>query len=434
MKQQPAKKTFRYTATALLVALSTASAQVPVWDLKTNPIQDDFKKGNVEFKDGVAILNDGATFAVPASAFTDLNNFTVMVDAEFIISSETERNFALLVSKADKNDGFGIDALYTKTWSAYHAVFSGIPFRENRIDFTSGKVQKFVIAARNGVVAVYLNGSADAKYLQKIEPNDAPMWVAKPPTAGEASLKPFKTVKITDLKVYGPEYTYALPGEKPADLFNLGGRNWCITTPKITDPKRPRIFCYGDSISMGYVPPLRKALDGKVYVDHWVGFVNGTSVRDMILDNFKAAAAAGPYDILFINNGLHSLHWTPDKASDEAIATTTRNIVRSFKAGAPQARIVWLQTTPQTAKRPGPDQKVNALGELNDSVLRLNRIANTVMKEEGVEIIDLYDILKDKLDLAAGDQYHWSAEGTAVIVKQVESKTLNLLKENGKLK
>ncbi|MEI6073594.1 MAG: hypothetical protein WCS31_17545, partial [Verrucomicrobiae bacterium] len=86
------------------------------------------------------------------------------------------------------------------------------------------------------------------------------------------------------------------------------------------------------------------------------------------------------------------------------------------------------------AKRSGPDQKVHALGELNDSVLRLNRIASTVMKEEGVEIIDLYDSLKDKLDLAAGDQYHWSAEGTAVIVKQVENKTLELLKENGKLK
>jgi len=421
-----------FTATAMLMA--TASAQVPVWDLKTNPIQDDLKKGHVEFKDGVAILPDGATFAVPAAAFKDMNNFTVMVDAEFVISSEADRNYALLVSKADKNDGFGIDALYTKKWCAYHAIFSGIQFKESRIDFTPGKVQKFVIAAKSGVVSVYLNGSAEAKYLQKIEPNDAPMWVAKPPAAGEPTLKPFQTVKITDLKVYGPDYTYVLPGEKPAELFNIGGRNWCITTPKITDTKRPRIFCYGDSISMGYVPPLRKALDGKVYVDHWIGFVNGTSARDMILDNFKEAAAAGPYDILFINNGLHSLHWTPDTVSDEAVATTTRNIVRSFKAGAPQARIIWLQTTPHTAMPPAPGQKVNALGEKNDSVLRLNRIASTVMKEEGVEIIDLYDSLKDKLDLAAGDQYHWSAEGTAVIVKQVENKTLELLKENGKLK
>ena len=434
MKQHDREMTFLITATALLMALATASAQVPVWDLKTNPIQDDLKKGHVKFQDGAAILNDGATFAVPASAFKDMNNFTVMVDAEFVISSETDRNYALLVSKADKADGFGIDALSTKSWRAYHAIFSGIQLRESRIDFTPGKVQKFVIAARNGVVSVYLNGSADAKYLQKIEPNDAPMWVAKPPADGDAPLKPFKTVKITDMKVYGPDYTYALPGENPADLFNIGGRNWCITTPKITDTKRPRIFCYGDSISMGYVPPLRMALDGKVYVDHWVGFVNGTSARDMILDNFKAAAAAGPYDIVVINNGLHSLQWTPDKVSDEAITTTTRNIVRSFKAGAPQARMVWLQTTPQTAKRPGPGQKVNALGELNESVLRLNRIASTVMKEEGVEIIDLYDILKDKLDLAAGDQYHWSAEGTALIVKQVENKTLELLKESGKLK
>ncbi|MEI6072681.1 MAG: SGNH/GDSL hydrolase family protein, partial [Verrucomicrobiae bacterium] len=352
-----------FTATAMLMA--TASAQVPVWNLKTNPIPDDLKTGHVEFKDGAAILNDGATFAVPASAFQDMNNFTVMIDAEFVISSETDRNYALLVSKTDKNDGFGIDVLYTKSYCSYHAFFNGIKFKENRIDFTPGKVQKFVIAAKSGVVSVYLNGSADAKYLQKIEPNDAPMWVGKPPAEGEAPLKPFKTVKITDLKVYGPDYTYALPGEKPPELFNIGGRNWCITTPKITDANRPRIFCYGDSISMGYVPPLRKALDGKVYVDHWIGFVNGTSARDMILDNFKEAAAAGPYDILFINNGLHSLQWTPDKVSDEAIIITTRNIVRSFKAGAPQARIIWLQTTPQTAKRSGPDQKVHALGELN---------------------------------------------------------------------
>jgi lysophospholipase L1-like esterase len=67
-------------------------------------------------------------------------------------------------------------------------------------------------------------------------------------------------------------------------------------------------------------------------------------------------------------------------------------------------------------------------------VLRINRIAEQVMKEEGVEVIDMYTPFAARLDLAAGDEYHWSAPAYKMISEAIVSKTHELLrlKNDGK--
>lgn len=102
--------------------------------------------------------------------------------------------------------------------------------------------------------------------------------------------------------------------------------------------------------------------------------------------------------------------------------------MRGFKAGAPRAKLFWIATTPHTARRAEPSKPVTALGDKNPVVLRINRLAEQVMKEEGVEVIDMYTPLAARLDLAAGDEYHWSGPAYKMIADAIVAKTNEALK------
>ena len=105
--------------------------------------------------------------------------------------------------------------------------------------------------------------------------------------------------------------------------------------------------------------------------------------------------------------------------------------MRGFKAGAPQAKLFWIATTPHTARRSEPGKPVDALGDKNPVVLRINRLSEQVMKEEGVEVIDMYSPLAAKLELAAGDEYHWSGPAYQMISDAIVARTNEVLKLNG---
>jgi hypothetical protein len=257
------------------------------------------------------------------------------------------------------------------------------------------------------------------------------MWVGKKLLARE---KPFAAASISALKVYGADFTYKSPNEKviAEPRGAIAGKNWMVDAPTIVDPKRPKLLFYGDSISGGYRQHLLPALEGKVYAYHWAHFIGGIDPKaDRVI---KEGASVADFDLVFFNNGLHSLAWTPEKATDEQIADTTRAIVRGFKTGAPRAKLFWIATTPHTARRTDPGKPVDALGEKNPIVLRINRIAEQVMKEEGVEVIDVYTPFAAKLELAAGDEYHWSSPAYKMISDTILAKTNEVLglKSDGK--
>ena len=99
-----------------------------------------------------------------------------------------------------------------------------------------------------------------------------------------------------------------------------------------------------------------------------------------------------------------------------------------FKKGAPQARIFYLLTTPHTAARPSPDEAVTSLGDKNEVVIRLNTLSGRVMKEEGIEVIDAYTLLASRLDLAAGDKYHWQGAAYQLLTDEIAGRVKAALK------
>ena len=419
----------RVFSTLLALGITVAlPAQVPLWDLGKDKIPEELNHGATRGADGAVSVGGDSYFGVPASAFPDQKNFTVQVTVSFPQPAEDTSLNVLLKQRADGEDtGLGLTCIYGKaeSWRVYRPILNGMHIGGIRTKFQPNTPYTFTVAVRDGSAAYYLDDVPGSKHFTLLLPNDEPMWVGKKLLPRE---RPFAAASISALKVYGPDFVYKSAKEKPSaePRGAIAGKSWMIDAPTVTDPKRPKILFYGDSISGGYRSHLLPALEGKVYAYHWVGFVGGIDPKvDAVI---RQGAAAADFQCVFFNNGLHSLSWTEEKATDQQIADTTRAIVRGFKTGAPRARLFWIATTPHTARRTEPGKPVDTLGDKNPVVLRINRIAEGVMKEEGVEVIDMYTPFAARLELAAGDEYHWSSPAYKMISDAIVERTYDVLK------
>ena len=421
--------------TLLALGITTAlSAQVPLWDLSKDKIPEELNHGAIRAENGTMTVGGDHYFGVPAAAFPDQKNFTVQVTLSFPNPTEdTSLNVLLKQRKDGEDTGLGLTCIYgaNESWRVYRPIINGMHIGGIRTKFQPGTPYTFTVAVKNGSASYYLNDVPGSKHFTLLLPNDEPMWVGKKLLPRE---KPFAAADISALKVYGADFTYSSPKEKLSaePRGAVAGKHWMIDAPTVVDPSRPKLLFYGDSISGGYRQHLLPALEGKVYAYHWSHFVGGIDPKvDGVI---KEGASIADFKLVFFNNGLHSLSWTPEKATDQQIADTTRALVRGFKTGAPQAKLFWIATTPHTARRSDPSKPVDTLGEKNPIVLRINRIAEGVMKEEGVGIIDMYTPFAAKLELAAGDEYHWSSPAYKMISDAIVARTTEVLhlKSEGK--
>jgi hypothetical protein len=410
-----------------LICLSVSlSAQAPLWDLAKDKIPEALNHGAVRDADGSVMVGGEKYFGVPAAAFPDQKNFTVQVTVTFPELTDGTTMHVLLKQQKDGEDtGLGLTFLNFPSIQAHRPIINGMHIGDKRLKMQPNKPYAFTVAVRNGSPTYYLNEQPTGQYFVLLLPNDEPMWVGKKLLPRE---KPFPAAKITALKVYGSDFSYKSPKEKVTaePRGAIAGKNWMVDAPTVVDPKRPKLLFYGDSISGGYRVHLLPALEGRVYAYHWAGFIGGIDPKADGL--IRQAASVADFDLIFFNNGLHSLSWTPDKVTDQQIIDTTRAIVRGFKTGAPKARLFWIATTPHTARRTEPGKPVTAFGDKNAIVLRINRLAEQVMKEEGIEVIDVYAPLAARLDLAAGDEYHWTSPAYKIIADAIVAKTNAALK------
>jgi hypothetical protein len=418
----------RVLSSVLLFGISLSMpAQTPLWDLAKDKIPDELNHGATYAADGTVSIGGENYFGVPPSAFPDQKNFTVQVTVSFPQPAEdTSLNVLLKQRKDGEDTGLGLSCIYGKPdfWKVYRPIINGMHIGGIRMKFTPDTPHTFTIAVREGSASYYLDDAPGGRHFTLLLPNDEPMWVGKKLLPRE---KPFASATISALKVYGSDFKYTSAKEKPSaePRGAIAGKNWMIDAPTVADPTRPKLLFYGDSISGGYRQSLLPALEGKVYAYHWSHFVGGIDPKvDAVIEQ---GASVADFKLIFFNNGLHSLSWTPEKAADEQIADTTRAIVRGFKKGAPQAKLFWIATTPHTSRRSDPSKPVDSLGEKNPVVLRINRIAEQVMKDEGVDVIDMYTPFAAHLELAAGDEYHWSAPAYKMISDAIVSKTFEVL-------
>ncbi len=178
----------------------------------------------------------------------------------------------------------------------------------------------------------------------------------------------------------------------------------------------PRVLIIGDSISIGYTLPVRKALDGKANV-HRIAANSGTTANT--LKNLDKWLGDGRWDAIHVNVGLHDLKYVDGKrqVAPEDYEKNLRAIVARLKMTG--AKIVWAATTPvpegANARHPGDEVEYNA-------------IAAKVMKQEDIAVNDLYALAKKhQASWQRKADVHFNREGSQGLGKRVAEGILKVL-------
>lgn len=276
-----------------------------------------------------------------------------------------------------------------------------------------GSEHTYAVRSRNGMITLFADGIIQKRWIKRIVPNLEPVQV------GPAVDWP--SVRLTSLKFFGPDEPYSPVGEEKLSLPAVkSGEGWSVNCPvDVTDAKRPKVLCWGDSIMLGYSPCLRRTLEGRAYVYDWAGFCTEPVIPTT--RPWEEAAAIEKFAYIVFNNGLHSLHWREDLVKEADVEKVYHTLVKAFRTGAPQAKLIYLTTTPLLKAMP-KGVKPDGFSRGNAVVERLNRIAVKVMQEEGVQVIDLYTVMCGHLDYANGgnDIYHWTkAQGYPLMAETI---------------
>lgn len=200
--------------------------------------------------------------------------------------------------------------------------------------------------------------------------------------------------------------------------LHADGKGWRLDKAKVTDPKRPRVLLIGDSILNGYLKTVVTALEGKAYIDAWVNpYHQSGHLNELLAD----VIANGPYEVVHFNMGLHG--WQEGRIKPDTFEPLTKAYVEVIRAKLPDAKIIWASSTPVTVK----DHPSELDPEINPIIIGHNRMAANVMAEMNVPVNDFYALLMDKLELARGDRFHWTAPAYALLADQVVASVLKSL-------
>ncbi len=196
-------------------------------------------------------------------------------------------------------------------------------------------------------------------------------------------------------------------------------------------PDLPKVFIYGDSISIGYTEYVRASLDGKacVYRLH----ENGGSSNDFIqkMETLRKAMFQPnlengwdfDWDIIHFNVGLHDLKYVVNGkmnkeegkqvSSLETYEANLRSVIQYLQDNYPNAKLVFATTTPVPEGEPG---------RIAGDAKRYNKVAFEVMKDHKEIIInDLYTFALPVLEKHARKpgNVHYTEEGSRLLGTEV---------------
>ncbi len=194
--------------------------------------------------------------------------------------------------------------------------------------------------------------------------------------------------------------------------------------------KNGRIFIIGDSISLGYFPHVKKALENDAEVSHNPGNAQHTGTGLRLLDKWLGD---GQYDVILFNWGLWDLCYRNpasdmqgqrDKLNGEITFTVDRYqsnmeglVQRLLKTGA---KLIFVTSTVIP-----PDEA----GRFEGDEVTYNEAAAAIMDKYGVEVLDLhrYSVAVHKEHKRGDGDVHYTVEGyqkLADIVVDAVRKTL----------
>lgn len=203
-------------------------------------------------------------------------------------------------------------------------------------------------------------------------------------------------------------------------------------------PSLPRVLLIGDSISMGYTPIVQAFLTDQVNVHRPNANCGSTRTGMRDLDKWLDGKH---WDMIHFNFGLHDMRFcysneydnigTPEtgyptsetgapRVSLKEYEQNLRWLVKRLKSTG--AHLIWASTTPLGAYYHGRDPAL---------IPQYNAVSERVMKEEGIEMNDLYAAVVDDLSTYQGHDYtHFNRKGSQKLAEQVVDIIEKNLSEN----
>jgi acyl-CoA thioesterase-1 len=182
----------------------------------------------------------------------------------------------------------------------------------------------------------------------------------------------------------------------------------------------PRILLIGDSISMGYTIPVRKALAGRANV-HRIPENGGPTIRG--LEKLTEWLGAAKWDVIHFNWGLHDLKLMDDNKHQVPLVEYERNLRKLVaQLRGTGARLIWASTTPV------PDAQVSPKRS-NSDVPAYNAVAARIMQENSIAVDDLYTGAAANLGVwQLPANVHFKPEGYGGLAQQVVQAILGVLR------
>lgn len=162
----------------------------------------------------------------------------------------------------------------------------------------------------------------------------------------------------------------------------------------------PRLLLIGDSISIGYTVPVRTLLEGKANVHRPPTNCGHTGKGLRELERWLETGGKGKkWDVIHFNWGLHDLKYigldgeklvainaphSHQQIPAKGYEKNLRELVKRLKKTG--ARLIWRNTTPIPR---------GAKGRVVGDSVKYNELAARIMKDEGIEIHDLYSFAKE---------------------------------------
>jgi acyl-CoA thioesterase-1 len=193
----------------------------------------------------------------------------------------------------------------------------------------------------------------------------------------------------------------------------------------------PRVLIIGDSISMGYMKPLKAMLEGRAEVEHNPGNAQHSGFG---LKNLDGWLGDSRWDVIHFNHGLHDLKYVDDNGKNvrskteghiqiplEQYKENMEAIVLRLKETG--AKLIFATTTPY------PDRPGGPLREAFQAE-RYNNAAVKIMRKHQVQINDLYAFtLPRMLAMLQPNNVHFTSEGSKLLADEVAESILQALEK-----
>lgn len=182
-----------------------------------------------------------------------------------------------------------------------------------------------------------------------------------------------------------------------------------------------KLFVIGDSISMHYGPYLeelckdryqysRKSGDeGYSNLDIPTGANNGDSTMVLNYLKYQHENQRMEYDVLLLNCGLHDIKTSKEGHKQVEPGLYEKNLKQSLSLLKQYpVTIIWVTTTP--ADETVHNAKCTGFKRYDRDVVHYNKIADKVMREADIPIIDLYSFTLPFIPTAYIDHIHFNDE------------------------